>query len=114
MDGIITDCRTGVQTRFVATPVPPPSQAQIIEQHGRDLSARLDAFAMTRTYGGIMSAASFSTSSVPQFAIEGRRALELRDTSWSRFIVIMDAVRANTRAMPTREQLVQELPALTW
>ncbi len=90
------------------------AQAIIQERLANALDARLDAFALTRKYNSIISAASFSTSNVPQFATEGLRAIELRDTSWVKFIAIMDEVRDNKREMPTPEQLIQELPALTW
>ncbi len=75
---------------------------------------RLDAFAKTRNYDNILSAATYVTSTVPKFAAEGQYAVESRDATWAKSYEIMGAVLAGTRPMPTLEEVLRELPALAW
>lgn len=78
------------------------------------IQAHLDNFARTRNYDGILSAATYATSTVPKFRAEGQCAVEARDTTWAKGYEIMGAVMAGQRAMPTLEDVVAELPALEW
>lgn len=75
---------------------------------------RLDDFARTRNYDGILSAATYATSAVPKFATEGQYAVQARDVTWAACYQIMDDVQAGLRPMPTIEQVLAELPALVW
>ena len=78
------------------------------------IQARLDAFAQAKGYDSIMSACTYATSSVPQFRAEGERAVLLRDATWAKSYAILGDVLAGARPMPTLEEVVAELPALTW
>ena len=78
------------------------------------IQARLDAFAQTRGYDGILSAATYATSTIPQFAAEGQYAVEARDTTWAKGYEILNAVLAGQRPMPTLEEVFAELPVLEW
>lgn len=75
---------------------------------------RLDEFAQTRGYDGIMSAATYATSAIERFRREGERAVTLRDNTWAACYAILADVLAGERPVPTLEELVAELPALTW
>ena len=77
--------------------------------------ARLDNFAKTRNYDGILSAASYAVSSHPPFANEGRYCADARDATWGALYSLMAAVEAGTEAMPTTyEEVEAYLPELTW
>lgn len=75
---------------------------------------RLDDFAKTRNYDGILSAASYSASTVTKFADEGQYAVEARDATWSACYQILDDVQNELRTEPTVEELLSELPTLEW
>lgn len=75
---------------------------------------RLDNFARTRNYDGILSATTYATSTVPKFAEEGQYAVQARDASWAACYRIMADVQAGMRAMPSVEQVLSELPTLEW
>lgn len=76
---------------------------------------RLDAFAKTRNYDGILSACTYATSSVPRFAAEGQAAVDARDATWSTLYTLMGEVLASTRPMPSGFGDVEPLlPALEW
>jgi hypothetical protein len=76
---------------------------------------RLDGFAQTRGYDGILSACTYATSPTAQFATEGQRAVVLRDQTWSKMYQILAEVEGGQRPMPKGfEDIEGELPALVW
>ena len=75
--------------------------------------ARLDAWARTRNYDGILSLCTYATSSVARFAMEGQRGVDNRDVTWATLYAIMDEVQSGTRPMPGGFADVEpDLPAL--
>lgn len=79
------------------------------------IQASLDAFARTRNYDGILSACTYATSSVPKFASEAARCVNLRDQTWAAAYQVMADVQEGTTPMPETFQDIQGfLPALTW
>lgn len=62
---------------------PPPTEEQIIAAFTAAIQERLDAFAQTRAYDGILSACSYVASSVPKFAAEGAYCVAARDATWA-------------------------------
>jgi hypothetical protein len=95
-------------------PAPTPSTAEVIAGYVAAIQKRLDDFARTRNYDGILSAATYTTSTVPKFSAEGQYAVEARDATWAKCYEILVAVEGGTRPMPTLEELIAELPVLTW
>jgi hypothetical protein len=86
-------------------------QASIVQQAQK----RIDDFANTRNYAGIMSACTYVTSTVPEFAAEGQYCVEARDATWSTLYAILADVQAGTRPVPTSyAEIEPELPALAW
>ena len=95
-------------------PVDPPTPEQIVAQYTAAVQKHLDDFARTRGYDGIMSAATYATSTVPKFKAEGQYAVEARDATWAKCYEVLAAVEAGSRPMPTLDKLLAELPVLTW
>ena len=76
---------------------------------------RLDQFAQTRGYDGILSASTYATSTVPKFQIEGQYCVEARDATWNKLYEMLAEVEAGTRPMPNSFADVEpELPVLNW
>lgn len=76
---------------------------------------RLDAFAIARGYGSIVSVCTYDTSSVPRYAADALRARTLRDQWWTVLNQIAADVQGGTRPEPaTFDDIAGELPALTW
>lgn len=76
---------------------------------------RLNEFARTRNYDGILSACTYATSTVPKFNGEGQYCVEARDSTWASLYAMLAEVEAGTRPMPTGFADVEsELPALAW
>lgn len=77
--------------------------------------ARLDDFARTRNYDGILSAATYAASGVLMFAGEGQYAVSARDQTWATLYTILAEVQAGTRPMPTSfDDIEPLLPVLAW
>lgn len=76
---------------------------------------RLDGFARTRGYDGILSAATYATSTVEKFKTEGQLCVELRDATWAKLYEILDEVKAGTRPLPgSIADIESDLPELAW
>ena len=77
--------------------------------------ARLDAFAQTRNYDGILSACSYATSSVPQFRAEGQYCVKARDATWAALYAHLAQVQAGELPLPQGyADLEAQLPILNW
>lgn len=92
-------------------PVPAPDP---LAKYVESIQQRLDAFARTRNYDGILSAATYATSAVAKFKAEGQYAVAARDATWAKGYEILAAVQAGTRPASTLDELASELPALEW
>jgi hypothetical protein len=76
---------------------------------------RLDMFAKTRNYDGILSAATYATSAIPKFAAEGQAAVAARDQTWAALYALMGEVQAGALPMPASFDEVEALlPTLAW
>ena len=97
-------------------PEPPPRQPEELQAEiVAATQARLDTFARTRSYDGILSACTYATSTVPRFQAEGQYCVEARDATWARLYEMLAEVRAGTRPVPNGFSDVEPgLPALTW
>lgn len=96
---------------ILALPDPPSLQAMVVQA----AQERLDDFARTRNYDGILSACTYATSTVPKFAAEGQYAVQARDAMWAALYALLAEVQAGTRPAPTSFDDVQPLlPALEW
>lgn len=94
----------------------PPIDAEKVKQEITNAtSKRLDDFAQTRNYDSILSACTYATSTVLQFAKEGQYCVNMRDATWAKLYQIMQEVEAGTRPMPTGyADIESELPDLVW
>lgn len=88
---------------------------QIQQQCVTGAQQRLDDFAKTRNYDGILSACTYATSTIPRFAAEGRCAVDARDATWQALYSFMADVESGAKPMPTGFLDVEPLlPALAW
>lgn len=77
--------------------------------------ARLDAFAQTRNYDGILSACTYVNSTNLTFQAEGEYCLQQRDATWAKLYEILAEAEAGARPIPTGyAEIESELPALVW
>lgn len=96
-------------------PPPPPTVAEFIAMTVAAAQDRLDAFARTRNYDGILSACTYATSAVPAFAAEGQYCVAARDQTWAALYALMADVQGGTQPMPEAVEAVMALlPPLEW
>lgn len=94
---------------------PLPTPEQIKAAFVAAIQQRLDDFARTRNYDGILSACTYATSTVPKLQAEGQAAVNLRDATWSAAYAILADVQAGVRPMPSSlADIEADLPALEW
>ena len=100
-----------VAAGILSLPEPPSLQEQVVAA----TQQRLDDFARTRNYDGILSACTYATSVVPKFQAEGQYAVQVRDTTWSALYAVLADVQAGTRQVPgSFDDVAPLLPALEW
>jgi hypothetical protein len=76
---------------------------------------RLDDFAKTRNYDGILSACTYAADPSPKFSAEGQYCIDARGATWTKLYEILAEVEAETRPMPTGyAEIESELPQLVW
>jgi hypothetical protein len=113
--GVPDDVRVGwIKDGDIFIPPPPPTIEEITARYTAAVQERLDAFARTRGYDGIISACSYVTSAVPQFRLEAARCVTARDATWAKCYQVMGAVLSGERDTPTLEELFETLPELEW
>lgn len=101
----------------VPEPAPEPEPAtkeEILATFTSEIQKRLDSFARTRSYDGILSACTYATSLIPKFKAEGLYAVEARDNTWAAAYGLLAEVEAGTRPMPTLDEVIAALPELMW
>jgi hypothetical protein len=95
-------------------PPPPPTADQIKTALVSAVQRHLDTEAKTRGYDGILSLASYASSTHPPFSAEGKAGLDWRDAVWSYCYQVLADVQAQTRPIPTEAKLIAELPKMVW
>jgi hypothetical protein len=80
-----------------------------------EVQSRLDTFANSRNYDGILSACTYAGSTIPTFQSEGEYCVLARDTTWAALYQIMADVQSGARPAPANyAEIESELPALVW
>lgn len=102
------------QAAHPVEPEPEPTIEELKQQFTDAIQGYLDAFARTRNYDNILSAATYATSTVPKFRAEGQYAVEARDATWAKGYEILAEVMAGQRPMPALDDVLAELPVFVW
>ena len=90
-------------------------QQALIDDITNQTQQRLDSFAKTRGYDGILSLCTYATSTNSKFQAEGQYGVTARDATWAQLYQIMAEVEAGTRPMPSGYADIEgDLPALVW
>lgn len=99
---------------FRAPALPAMSPEQIIKLLTDAVQLYMDQTAQTRNYDGILSAASYHSSTNTTFAAEGQACLEWRDACWLYCYQVLADVQAELRTPPSASELLNELPLMAW
>lgn len=100
---------------FIKPQPPQPSPEEIQQEIVTATQQRLDDFARTRNYDGILSLCTYATSTVPKFAAEGQYGVTARDATWAKLYEMLAEVEAGARPVPGGYADIEpELPVLAW
>jgi len=76
---------------------------------------RLDEFAQTRGYDGVLSLCTYATSGNSKFQQEGQYGVEIRDATWAKLYEILSEAEAGVRPVPSGyADIENDLPDLNW
>lgn len=95
-------------------PPNPPDVRVMVKAFVDAVQKHLDTVAMERNYDGILSLCTYATSTVPKFKTEGQAGVEWRDACWAHCYQVLYDVQSAARVAPTVDELLEELPAMTW
>ena len=98
----------------VEIPVHVPTAEEIQQQLTAAVQRHMDTTVQTRGYDNILSACSYVNTGIERFDIEGAACRAWRSTVWDKCYAILAEVKAGTRAVPTAEELISELPKMEW
>lgn len=91
------------------------AKAAFIQSFVDATQKRLDDFARSRQYDGILSLCTYATDSNPKFATEGAYGLQMRSETWGALYTMLLEVEAGERDIPgSFEDIESELPELVW
>lgn len=98
----------------VEIPVHVPTAEEIQQQLTAAVQRHMDTTVQTHGYDNILSACSYVNTGIERFDIEGSACRAWRSTVWDKCYAILAEVKVGTRAVPTAEELISELPKLEW
>ena len=78
------------------------------------VQAWLDKTVQQRNYDNIHTACTYASSTDATFAAEGAACVAWRDKVWRYCYDVLNSVLSGERAVPTAEELINELPKLEW
>lgn len=87
--------------------VPESEYANSIQQH-------IDSTAQIRQYSDGISLASYDSSTNPAWAAEAQTFVAWRDAVWVYAFTELEKVKAGTRPQPSIDELLAELPVISW
>jgi hypothetical protein len=90
-------------------------QAYVIQrltEIGNGIGSFLDQAVSVKQYDSILSATSWTLSNITTYKSEGDAAIAYRDSIWSLFYSMVQAVQAGTQAVPTVGEFFASLPPL--
>lgn len=97
----------------LADPLPPTAEQQVAA-YTAAVQRHLDAEARALGYDSIASAVTYADEpAVPKFQSEGQAFRAWRSLVWAHCYAVLDAVQAGNIPMPTADDLIGGLPALS-
>lgn len=91
-----------------------PTPAEIQAELTKAVQAYMDTKVQECGYDGILSACSYVNTGIERFDNEGAACRAWRSAVWDKCYAMLAEVQVGTRAVPTVEELISELPKLEW
>lgn len=88
---------------------------RILELANEEITNRLNNFAASRGYDGILSLCNYKDDSYIKFATEANRGIILRSATWQMAETYLNALNNETVNIPRNiSEIYNNLPSLTW
>ena len=91
-----------------------PGPKEIQTELTNTVQAYMDDAVKARGYDDILSACSYINTGIERFDSEGAACRMWRSAVWEKCYAILAEVQAGARAVPTAEELINDLPKLEW
>ena len=113
--------RVGETWEYTAIPVveDEPKELELTDERRMKILSNavqdyMDDTVATKGYDDINSACSYAVSEDPTFKAEGKACVKWRDAVWKRWFAICNEITSGKREIPTPEEVIAELPKLSW
>lgn len=107
---------TSVSDTWIVFDLTPEEKAAYVivrlTEIGHGIGSFLDQAVSVKQYDSILSATSWTLSNITTYKSEGDAAIAYRDSIWSLFYNMVQAVQAGTQAVPTVGEFFASLPPL--
>ena len=90
------------------------TEEEVVQNLTNAVQNHLDNIARSRMYDGILSLASYAGDEDSILNAEGTIGKAYRSACWRKALTIMEEVKAGTRVIPSEQELIAELPTITW
>jgi hypothetical protein len=102
----------GYDDKPVEVELAPQTQEQIVKGFVEAVQNFMDSKAQELNYDSIFTAITYENDTNVKFAKEAEAFKAWRSQVWTICYVVLDDVLAGNRTMPTKEELIAELPEL--
>ena len=89
-------------------------RVKTVREYELAVQRHMDEKVKEREYDSMISACTYASSNNLKYGPEGQACLNWRDSVWDKCYEVLGEVDAGTRQPPTIDELIAELPTLTW
>lgn len=90
--------------------IPVPTE----QDYANAVQRHIDSIARSKNYSDGVSLASYVSSTISTWATEAATFIAWRDSVWSYVFQVQQQVQQEIRPAPTIEELISELPVISW
>lgn len=112
MTGKTVTVRGGFQILGGALPI--DADEPTVEDYATAVQNFVDTIAKAREFNDGVTAATYLTSTIPQWRADAEVFVAWRDTVWAYSYGELDKVRSGVRQQPAIDAFINELPAIEW
>lgn len=84
------------------------------QEYAAAIQKHIDTIAQSKKYTDGVSLASYDSSTISSWAAEAQAFVAWRDSVWSYAFIELEKVKNGLKPQPTIEEIIAELPIITW
>jgi hypothetical protein len=98
--------------KLVAWEIEPPPLTET--DYANAIQERIEEEAKSRSYSNAVTCSSYAQSTNPKWSAEAVAFIAWRDAVWNYVFAQLTAVQSGSRPQPTVEEILLELPIMSW